>query len=141
MKVLFIVNTEDLGFEEPLGILYLSAVCKNSGHEVYAVKNNLPAIEKKLKSIKPDLIAVGVSTPSFPYLFHTLSEVRSRYDIPTVFGGPHATFFPEMIESPGVDAVCLGEGEAAFGDFLDLLGSGNDSTSVENFWIKKNGRR
>ena len=36
---------------------------------------------------------------------------RERPAVWSVFGGPHPTFFPEIIEEEGVDAVCIGEGE------------------------------
>lgn len=136
MKILFIVNTEDLGFEEPLGILYLSAVCKKNGHKVYAAENNLISIGKKLKAIKPDLIAVSVTTPSFPYLFQTVSEIKTKYNIPVVLGGPHVTFFPEVIKCKEIDYVFKGECDEVFVEFLDLLEQGKSPYKLDNIVFK-----
>jgi anaerobic magnesium-protoporphyrin IX monomethyl ester cyclase len=137
MKVLFIINTEDLGFEEPLGVLYLSAAGKKNGHEIYAVKNNSIAIEKEIKSIKPDLLAVSVSTPSFPYLFKTIGEIKAKYNIPAVFGGPHATFFPEIVRHKEIDYVFRGECDEAFVDFLDLLEQSRSPYALDNIAFKE----
>ena len=121
MRILFIINVQDLGFEEPLGALYLSAAAKKLGHEVFAVENVLSAVERKIEEIKPDLLAVSALTPSFPYLYKLLREVRRRLGIPTVVGGPHATYFPEIIAEEGIDYVFRGEGENSFIEFLDAL--------------------
>jgi radical SAM superfamily enzyme YgiQ (UPF0313 family) len=123
---------EDLGFEEPLGTLYLSAMCKRNGHKVAVVENDAGQVEKKIRAVDPDLLAVSVLTPSFAYLHQTVSEVKRKHDIPTVFGGPHATFFPEIIEKPAIDYVFRGECEAAFVNFLDLLESGKALDGASN---------
>lgn len=132
MKVLFIINMEDLGFEEPLGVLYLSAVCKKNHHKVYAVENNLNEIEEKIKAIKPDLLAFSVLTPSFFHLFRSVQEIKAKYNIPTVFGGPHATFFPEIIKHAEIDYVFMGESEEAFIEFLNLLEEKKPIDGVNN---------
>jgi anaerobic magnesium-protoporphyrin IX monomethyl ester cyclase len=132
MKVLFIVNMEDLGFEEPLGVLYLSAVAKQHGHRVYAVDNSLPRIEKKIKDIQPDVLAVSVITPSFPYLFETVVRVKAKYHIPTVFGGCHITFFPEVVKHGEIDYAFRGECEGIFVEFLNLLEKGKEVRHLEN---------
>lgn len=141
MKILFVVNMEDLGFEEPLGVLYLSAVCKMNHHSVYAVENSLARIEEKLKSIRPDLLAVSVLTPSFSYMYETVSRVKDRYDIPTVFGGPHMTFFPEIVKRRAIDYGFMGEGEEVFTEFLELLENNRPTDEVDNLVVKGDGNR
>jgi len=138
MKVLFVINMEDLGFEEPLGVLYLSAVAKKHNHKIYAVENNFSKIEKKIRNIKPDMIAVSVLTPSFSYLFGTIKNIKAKYNIPTILGGPHATFFPEIIKHTEIDYVFMGEAEDAFAEFLDLLETGNPIDSVSNLVMMGN---
>jgi len=39
----------------------------------------------------------------------------------SIFGGPHPTFFPDMINENGVDAICIGEGEQAILDILENI--------------------
>jgi anaerobic magnesium-protoporphyrin IX monomethyl ester cyclase len=136
MKVLFVVNMEDLGFEEPLGVSYLSAMCKMNNHSVYAVENSATKIEEKIESVKPDLLAASVLTPSFSYMYETVSRVKDRVDIPTVFGGPHITFFPEIVERKAIDYGFMGDGEDVFTEFLNLLEENKPIDKVDNLVVK-----
>lgn len=136
MKILFIVNVQDLGFEEPLGALYLSSAARKEGHMVWAVENVLTSVEKKIKEVRPDLLAMSVLTPSFPYLYRLLRDVKARHDIPSVVGGPHATHFPEIIKEEGIDYVYRGEGEKGFLRFLARLEAGGAMDDVMNLtWL------
>lgn len=141
MKILFIVNIQDLGFEEPLGVLYLSSAAKKRGYKVFAVENSFGSIEAKIKEVKPDLIAMSVMTPSFPYMYKLLKKVKEKHDIPTVMGGPHATYFPEIIKEEGIDYVFRGEGEISFIKFLDRIEQGMPvDADVENLTYLKDGK-
>jgi radical SAM superfamily enzyme YgiQ (UPF0313 family) len=57
----------------------------------------------------------------------------------SVFGGPHPTFFPEMINEEGVDGVCVGEGEGAIVDLANSLDNGGLNPSIPNWWLKLDG--
>jgi radical SAM superfamily enzyme YgiQ (UPF0313 family) len=57
-----------------------------------------------------------------------------------VCGGIHPTFYPEMIHEPYLDALCRGEGDDAFPEFINILESRNAYETVQNFWVKKEGR-
>lgn len=140
MKMLFILNVQDLGFEEPLGALYLASAAKKKGHEVYAVENVLGSIERKIGELKPDLLCMSVLTPSFPYLYKLLKEVKRRFpSIPSVVGGPHATYFPEIIKEEGIDYVYRGEGEAGFIKFLERFETRSPMDDVMNLTYLKDG--
>jgi len=139
MKVLFIVNISDLGFEEPLGTLYLSAVAKKRGHQIFAVENKIASIESKIATVKPDFLAYSILTPNFPYMYPLIKEVRSKHNIPTLIGGPHATFSPEIIKEGGIDYVFRGECELSFPKFLDHFENGRSIAEVENLVYLDNG--
>ncbi len=138
MKILFIINMEDLGFEEPLGVLYLSAFCKKHNHEIYAVENNFLKIQSKMEAVKADIIAVSALTPSFPYLFETVKQLKARYNVSVVFGGPHATFFPDIIKNKEIDFLFVGEAEEAFVEFLNALRKGRPVVDIRNLVFRKN---
>jgi radical SAM superfamily enzyme YgiQ (UPF0313 family) len=58
-----------------------------------------------------------------------------------VVGGIHATVeSEEAINDPNVDAICVGEGEEALMEFLELYTNGKPYTSVGSFWFKSNGK-
>ncbi len=42
-----------------------------------------------------------------------------------MFGGPHPTFFPEVIENEGIDVIGIGECEYAMLELVDALEKGN----------------
>lgn len=140
MKILFIVNIEDLGFEEPLGVLYLSAIAKKDGHEVYAVKNTFEAADRKIREVRPDLLAVSALTPSFPYLYKTLKKVKEVHDIPSVVGGPHPTYFSEILKEPGIDYIFRGECDDVWASFLKKLENGKPLDRVNNLSYYKDGK-
>ncbi|MBF0275232.1 MAG: B12-binding domain-containing radical SAM protein [Nitrospinae bacterium] len=140
MKVMFVINISDLGFEEPLGVLYLSSACKSRGHEVFMVENSLESVLQEVEEKKPDILAYSVLSANFPYLFETHCEVRKHLNIRSVFGGPHATFFPEILEKPEIDYVFRGECENAFPLFLDKLNKNEPVKDVPNLGYKEEGK-
>ena len=56
-----------------------------------------------------------------------------------MWGGIHPIIYPEDAIQADVDAICTGEGEFAFEEFLSLYRDGRDFTGVRNFWFKRDG--
>jgi anaerobic magnesium-protoporphyrin IX monomethyl ester cyclase len=54
-----------------------------------------------------------------------------------IWGGIHPIIHPEDAITADVDAICTGEGEFAFHQFLDAFSEGRDHTHVGNFWFKR----
>ena len=138
MRVLFIYKFE---YVEPLGIMYLSSMLKSKGYETYFLDIKFEKkIMSEIKKISPDVIAYSVRTGFHQHYTDLNNDLKKKFDFISVFGGPHATFFPHMINEAGVDCVCRGEADEAFLEFLDALESGKNITKIKNFWIKKNGK-
>ncbi|MDX6645572.1 MAG: anaerobic magnesium-protoporphyrin monomethyl ester cyclase, partial [Miltoncostaeaceae bacterium] len=57
-----------------------------------------------------------------------------------IWGGIHPIIHPEDAILADVDAICTGEGEFAFEEFLQLFQDGRDFTHVKSFWFKIDGR-
>jgi radical SAM superfamily enzyme YgiQ (UPF0313 family) len=66
-----------------------------------------------------------------------LREVAPRTFI--IWGGIHPIVHPEDAISAEVDAICTGEGELAFEEFIGSYAEGRDFTSTRNFWFKRGG--
>ena len=84
---------------------------------------------------------MSVTTGSHVKYIEIASEIKKRLNLPILWGGPHVTFFPKIIEYDYVDAVCVGEGDEAiaeFADNFDALG-GKLPKNVKNFWTKVDG--
>lgn len=146
MRVLFVA--EEISYE-PQGIMSMSAVLKGAGHEVALTVASLEDPAVFARDYDPDILGYSVMTGSQRgslELNRRLREVldparaaAQRPPILSVFGGPHPTFFPEMINEPGVDGVCIGEGEGALLDLANALGNGGFHPDIPNWWFKVDG--
>jgi len=142
MRILFIYK--DINLSGPFGILSLSAALRAAGHETGLALSGRRGFLARVRDFKPDVLAYSVTTGFHHYYLDINRRLKAELGrngrkVLTLIGGPHATFFPEMLESEGVDAVCRGEGEDAIVDFADALGHGGDYTRIRNLWVKNGG--
>lgn len=125
MSILFIyppTNFQDKnatpisGFSPPLGILYLGAILKNGGHEVYVIdaeaeRLSLKQLTQRIKSINPEIIGLTCLTYTVESCKSIISEIKKNIDAYIVIGGPHSTVAPETSFELGADAYVVGEAE------------------------------
>jgi radical SAM superfamily enzyme YgiQ (UPF0313 family) len=141
MRVLFIYRTASLDVTDPLGIMSISAVLKRAGHTVDLLIPNLEGnLFKKVREFAPEIIGFSVTTGSEDYYLEISRALKKELSFTAVFGGPHPTFFPDVLKCDGVDAICRGEGDEAIVEFADRLEKGEDVTNVLNFHVKNNGQ-
>ena len=141
MKFLLITDYLDYigGGFEPLGILYILSAVREAGHEVRLIESDYDKASKVFEEWKPDVAGYGIFTGYHKPLIELNRRLKQKYNFISVFGGPHPTFFPEMIELEGVDAIVRGESEEAIVEFIDAIQHDDDYTQVNNFWVKHNG--
>jgi radical SAM superfamily enzyme YgiQ (UPF0313 family) len=136
MRVLFVEKQIDY---EPLGLLYLSSVLRRAGHQVrLAVASDRDPVQVA-REWQPDVVGYSVYTGSQTYYRDLNLRIKDAVDAVAVFGGPHPTYFPEYVEEPGVDAVCIGEAEGAILDFVEALAAGKPPTGLHNWWLQRDG--
>jgi radical SAM superfamily enzyme YgiQ (UPF0313 family) len=122
-------NIRVMGFP-PIGIMSLSAVLKDNGHECVMFDQANPdtpddVIIEEIKRQQPDLVGLSfLSTTSYPYakmLARAISAVDAK--VPLAFGGVFATLNADRAKAqcPEVDFVCRGDGEQLILDLLDNL--------------------
>lgn len=137
MKIVFIQHN---GQQESIGITCLSAYLKVRGHTCDLF---LEANEKDLYGVirreRPDLVGLSAITGLHNETVRLARNVKEYFNVPVIVGGPHPTFFPEMIEIEGIDIICRGEGEEALVELMNALEGGSDVTRIRNLWIKHNG--
>jgi radical SAM superfamily enzyme YgiQ (UPF0313 family) len=157
MKIIFVhIGRENLGIE------YLSSVLKNYGFEVglaydpglFTREDNVlysPFLEKlfdqkekiinEVEAFGPDVVAFSAYTTNYSKILFLARQIKSKINVPTVFGGIHATLVPdEVIRHDCVDFLIRSEGE---GPLLELLISLRDKLpagEIKNLWYKKNGQ-
>ena len=142
MHLLFIVKEID---NEPQGILLISSLLKQAGHRVSLVVATEEDPVQAAVRLQPDVVGYTVYTG--PHNWYLDLNQRIRAELPgvfSIFGGPHPTFFPEMVDREGVDGICLGEGEYATLELMNALERQDGVTvlsnpAIANWWFKLNG--
>lgn len=141
MRILFVTNVLDFYItREPLGLAYLAGAAKKAGHKVRFSGINPEDCTRAISEFKPHVVGYSITTGQHQLFFKLNRQLKKRFDFISVFGGPHATFWPEIIHEPGVDAICRGEGETAFIDFVEKLEKDDGYETALNWWVKKDGR-
>lgn len=127
MKILFINKPF---FIEPLGLMYLSSTLKKEGYETGLLLTS-ENLEEKVLTYRPDIIAYSIMTGDQDFYDKINKNLQDKCDFYSIAGGPHPTFFPEMIEKSSFDAICRGEGENSLKMFLQ----NHFSPDTPNFWF------
>lgn len=136
------------GLSAPLNLAYLASYLREHrpdsevsilDAEAYELSYE-DTIEKVLK-IKPDLLGITTTTPSFDVITELIHRTHKRFpEIPIVLGGPHATGSPEACASTeGIYAVVVGEGELTFVDIYDVVKEHGTLDKVSGIWFRSNG--
>jgi len=98
------------------------------------------AILEFIEREKPDLIGITLMTLNFFRARKLTKVIKERFPfIPVLWGGIHPTFRPEE-SIKYADYVCVGEGEDATLQLVQMLEKGQVSPNVPNIWMKKNGQ-
>jgi anaerobic magnesium-protoporphyrin IX monomethyl ester cyclase len=144
LRVLFILKQIDY---EPIGIMHLSTALKTAGHQVRVAVVAKEDVAAVVQEWQPGILAYSVWTGGQKYYLDLNARIRRSVGAPvfSAFGGPHATFFPEMIEETDLDrvGVCVGEGEDPLVDLANALDGGRSPRSnlsdIANWWLRLDG--
>jgi anaerobic magnesium-protoporphyrin IX monomethyl ester cyclase len=124
VKVLFVVS--EIFYSEPLGVMQLSSLLRNRGHQtkLTVLKRN-PVLEE-IKQFEPHVIAYSTMSPDngiFRSVDSKLKKFISDNNLPTkrIMGGPHPTYFPQVLKDFDLDAICIGEGDNAIIKIVENL--------------------
>ncbi len=143
-RILFIAHVDRTmllsGGFVTFGPMWLSAVLKKDGHQCEIAGVSYKEVEKTFEEFKPDIVAYTTFSGGHVTYLEWNRKLKSKFKFFSMFGGPHPTFSPEMVEEEGVDAVCRGEGFEAMPEFINKLEKGEDITNVKNWWVKVEGK-
>ena len=150
MKILFIypeIRTDIPGFTGYYaeGPAILSAVLKARGHQTSLLHLTRSVSRKRFQSELRrrdyDLIGFSSLSPVFAEVRRLAPVAKEVRDVPVVYGGVHPTLNPEeCLSVPGIDAVCVGEGEQALVELVERLEQGGSPEGIQNLWVQKDGK-
>lgn len=129
-RLLFVINEAD--FVDNLGIASLSAVARQHGWTPNIMVFDKARSFDAIRQFKPDVIAYSVMSPESPRYIEISALLRANFSFVSIMGGPHPTYFPDVVQTPSIDYICRGEGELAFGDFLDGVANQGDISAIPN---------
>ena len=95
MKIAFLQETSN----QNIGVMGLSAVLKSKGHscELFAEPFEKNIFER-VESYRPEIAAFSVITGSHRWVLDAARKIKKIMpEVIVVLGGPHPTYFPEII--------------------------------------------
>lgn len=145
MKVLFLYP--DIASRTPhyyqMGIGMLSGALKRAGADrsLYHLAE-MPSEEQfcqRIQQEKPDLLAISTTSGQWRFVVPMIRWAKAHFGLQVIAGGIHPTLAPHetLMQAPELDAICIGEGEDQFVQYVHELGAGNRRpTGLANFWLK-----
>lgn len=130
--------------EIPFGISIIATVLKKAGHDVqlfvFSPKSSYREIlEKHLLAQSPELLCLTAVSTQFHFV-RKIAELAKEINpsIFTILGGHHASLDAEnVIKTPSLDAICVGEGDRAVVTLAHLIESGQPITNIPHLHIKR----
>lgn len=138
MKIAFVQETVN----QNIGLMYLSALVTRDGHScelfVESLENDFL---KDLSRFNPAVVGFSVITGSHHWALKTARRIKKI--IPgsiVILGGPHPTYFPQVVENADVDIIARGEADRAFPELIQRLARGGCYHDIPGLWVKINGK-
>lgn len=128
----------------PFGMAIISTLLKDAGHDVrllvFSARSNYRRIlEDYIREQRPRLFCLTAVSSQFAFI-REIARIIKHTD-PSIFvalGGHHASLdSDEAIETPTLDAICVGEGDYAVLELARQLEAGGGVSGIPNMWIKR----
>ncbi len=120
----------------PLGLAYVSAVLKQTGHEVHCHNNSLEpdnrqAFISQLKTVQPEAIGIGGLTPAYNDIQQLIALTGATVPgTPVILGGGILSSEPDVFTTLGADIGLFGEGEETSIELFAALEQGENIAQV-----------
>lgn len=143
IRILFGMR-DDGQMTEPMNLMLLSALAKKHFDAVTGIwVMERDDLGETLKKFCPDLVAFSGITGSHKYYLEAAKQIKSiDNNLKIIVGGPHFTFFPgEIIRNECIDALCVGEGDDSWVEWLNAIQNNLCSDEVPNIVTRENMER
>ena len=134
IRILFGMR-DDSQMTEPMNLMLLSALAKkhfDADIGLWVMERD--DLDETIKKFHPDLVAFSGITGSHKYYIEAAYRIKKiDKNIKIIVGGPHFTFFPEEISRHNcLDALCVGEGDDAWVEWLSALINNSNPNEIRN---------
>lgn len=140
IRILFGMR-DDGQMTEPMGLMLLSALAKKH----FDAEAGLWVMERDdlaetVKKFRPDIVAFSGITGSHKYYLEAAGRIKAMDKHPKIIvGGPHFTFFPgEILRHEYIDALCVGEGDDTWIEWLQALQNNLNPNEIPNMVTREN---
>jgi anaerobic magnesium-protoporphyrin IX monomethyl ester cyclase len=141
-----IIPSSSLGkpeYRPPLGIAYLAAKVKNN-HNVSIIDNYLEELSnKKIANLiiknEPKILGFTTTTMNVINSYEIANLVKTKHpNTIIIFGGIHATIFPEEVlnNCTSCDIVVIGEGENTFEEIVEKINSNEYFNNIPGIYYR-----
>ena len=137
----FLANRFGLGYQVPLGLVFLGGPLVDAGHLVRLIDNDLygwddARLVAEVARFRPDAVLLGHtgSTAAHPACVATALALKDALPhLRIAYGGVYPSYAAEAIlrDCPAVDVVVRGEGEATAPDLVGAWDRGRSLADVE----------
>ena len=141
MNVLFVIA--DFFYSEPLGVMQLSAILKKRGINTKLNILKTDSLIDQVKAFNPQIVAYNTLSPDID-LFKKHDDLLKKYMSDTkkhiirIMGGPHPTFFQDILKEMELDAICVGEGDNAIVEIVNRVEKNENLNNIKNIMTKNN---
>ncbi len=123
------------------GLASLSAMLQRHGHETALYHFLSPPakadFQREVQQQHPDLVAFSLRSEVFR-VGAVCAQWAKELGYATIAGSCHPTLAPEeSLSAPGVDMICLGEGEVPLAELCDRLAAGREPHDIPSLWFKQ----
>ncbi|MBI5526851.1 MAG: B12-binding domain-containing radical SAM protein [Deltaproteobacteria bacterium] len=141
-RILFVTTFDSCNPVFSPSVALLSSILKQHGFPVFLhvspTGETGPAFRRAIRNARPDIIAFSIFSSSWGRIRPLIPAAKRAAPAAAIIaGGYHPTFKPEdVLRSGPVDAVCIGEGEAAILEFAESIEQGRPDTGIRNLWFR-----
>ena len=134
MRILFIQNTPI----ESFGVMYISSILKQNNHYCdVLIENDINNIIDYMKHKSFDVVAFSVMSFMHNWVLKVSKKIKEKYGCRIIIGGPHVTFYPEVIKNDQIDFICRGESEYAISELINRIEEDKPTNKIKNVWVKQ----
>lgn len=127
----------------PFGAMALATRFKEEGFDFEFVDSRLENYQKRLEDIfrKKQVLFVGTSAMTGPQILHALQIskfVKDNFKVPVVWGGIHASSFPEQtLKNNSIDIILIGDAEITAINLAKAMESNKSVEKLKGVAYKK----